>query len=224
MRSVLHKTGGAFTKLHPTLTQRISLEMPTTCKCRIARQHLDAEALTADRLGHREYEPDKQKPDENANPERAPRSVLGPRRTRPEPRLRKSIGGLTKDRVTGLDNLASTIQDLVKRTRVGSRIAILARSEHGTSKPDRREWGIFLGTRGPVLQKGGYPLQKAESPATRESMRQRREWCRYFARRTRRRATASERVHEPQDQPEVLLELAFDMRVVGDLDQALRLR
>jgi len=37
----------AFTKLRPTLTQRISLEMPTTCKRRIARQHLDAEALTA---------------------------------------------------------------------------------------------------------------------------------------------------------------------------------
>jgi hypothetical protein len=86
--------------------------LPTTSKCRIARQHLDAEALTADRLGHREYEPDKQKPDENANPERARRSVLGPRRTRPEPRLRASIGGLTKDRVTGLDNLALSIEDL----------------------------------------------------------------------------------------------------------------
>jgi hypothetical protein len=74
----------AFRNLRPTCTQRISLEMPTTCKCRIARQHLDAEALTADRLGHREYEPDQQKPDENANPQRARRPVLGPRRTRPE--------------------------------------------------------------------------------------------------------------------------------------------
>jgi hypothetical protein len=53
--------------------------------------------------------------------------------------LRESIGGLTKNRVTGLDNPALTIQDLVKRTRVGSRIAILALSEHGTSKPNRRE-------------------------------------------------------------------------------------
>ena len=121
---------GAFTKLRPTL--------PTTCKCRIARRHLDAEALAADRLGHREYKPDKQKPDENANPERARRSVPGPRRARPEPRLRESIGGLTKDRAAGLDNFALTIQDLVKRTRVGSRIAIVSRSEHGMSKPDRR--------------------------------------------------------------------------------------
>ena len=48
--------------------------------------------------------------------------------------------------------------------------------------------------------------------------------CRYFARRMSRRAIASERVHEPQDQPEVLLELAFDMHVVGDLEQALRRR
>ena len=105
-----------FHKAAPTLTQPISLEMPTSCKCRIARQHLDAEALTADRLGHREYEPDKQKPDENANPERARRSVLGPRRTRPEPRLKEPID-LTKDRVAGLDKLALIVQDLVKRTR-----------------------------------------------------------------------------------------------------------
>ena len=142
----------AFTKLRPTL--------PTTCKCRIARQHLDAEALTADRLGQREYEPDKQKPDENANPERARRSVLGPRRTRPERRLRESIGGLTKDRATGLDKVALIIEDLAKRTRVGSRVERFALSEHGTSKPDRREWGIFLGTRGPVFQKGEIHCKK----------------------------------------------------------------
>ena len=104
MRSVLHKTG--------LLSQSCARRRRPPCKCRIARQHLDAEALTADRLAHGEHEPDKQKPDENANPERARRSVLGPRRTRPESRLRKSIGGLTKDRVTGLDNLALTIQDL----------------------------------------------------------------------------------------------------------------
>ena len=152
MRSVLHKAGG--------LSQSCVRRCRPPASAEFARQHLDAEAFTADRLGHREYEPDKQKPDESANPERARRSVLGPRCTRPEPRLRKSIGGLTKDRVTGLDNLASTIQDLVKRTRVGSRIAILARSEHGTSKPDRREWGIFLGTRSPVFQKGEIHCKK----------------------------------------------------------------
>jgi len=158
---------GGFQKAAPDVDAAHLVGVATTCKCRIARQRLDAEALTADRLGHREYEPDKQKPDENANPERARGSVLGPRRTRPEPRLRKSIDGLTKDRSTGLDNLAFTIQDLVKRTRIGSRIAIVARSEHGTSKPDRRECGIFLDTRGPVFQKRGHPLQKADSPATR---------------------------------------------------------
>ena len=80
MRSVLHKTG--------LLSQSCAPTLPTTCKCRIARQHLDAEALTADRLGHREYEPDKQ-------------------------------------------------------------------------KPDRREWGIFLATRGPVFQKRGRPIAKS---------------------------------------------------------------
>jgi hypothetical protein len=151
---------GGFQKAAPDVDAAHLVGVATTCKCRIARQRLDAEALTAGRLGHREYEPDKQKPDENANPERARRSVLGPRRTRPEPRLRKSIDGLTKDRSTGLDNLALTIQDLVKRTRVGSRIAILARSEHGTSKPDKRECGIFRGTRGPVFQKGGIHCKK----------------------------------------------------------------
>lgn len=120
----------AFTKLRPTL--------PTTCKCRIARQHLDAEALTADRLGQREYEPDKQKPDENANPERARRCVLGPRRTRSGPRLKEPID-LTKDRVAGLDKLALIIQDSAKRTRVGARLERFTLGEHGTSKPDRRE-------------------------------------------------------------------------------------
>jgi len=167
-------------------------------KRRLGRQHLEA-ALTANRLGHREYEPDKQKPDENANPQRARRAVLGPRHTRPEPRLRESIGGLTKDRVTGLDNPALSIQDLIKRTRVGSRTVILAWSEHGTSKPNRRESGIFLGTRGPVFKKGGYPLQKADSPATRESMHQQREWW-WSAQRVR----GVERRGERQDCPRLM--------------------
>jgi hypothetical protein len=86
------------------------------------------------------------------------------------------IDGLTKDRVAGLDKLALIIEDLAKRTRVGSRVERFALGEHGTSKPDRSEWGIFLGTRGPVFQKGGDPLQKADSSAARESMRRRREW------------------------------------------------
>jgi hypothetical protein len=64
------------------------------------------------------------------------------------------IDGLTKDRVAGLDKLALIIEDLAKRTRDGSRVERFALGEHGTSKPDRREWGIFLAPGGPVLQKG----------------------------------------------------------------------
>jgi hypothetical protein len=161
MRSVLHNTAllsQSCARCWRTASRR-GRRPPASVE--FARQRLDAEALIADRLGHREYEPDKQKPDENADPERARRSVLGPRRTRPEPRLRESIGGPTKDRVTGLDNPALSIQDLIKRARVGSRTVILAWNEHGTSKPDRREWGIFLGTRGPVLQKRGRFIAKS---------------------------------------------------------------
>src|ERR1700686_2138549 len=95
---------------------------------------------------------------------------------RPEPRLMEPIYGLTKDRVAGLDELALIIEDLAKRTRVGSRVERFALGEHGTSKPDRNECGIFLATRAPVFQKRGDPLQKADSPATRESMCQQREW------------------------------------------------
>jgi hypothetical protein len=75
--------------------------------------------------------------------------------------LRESIGGLTKDRVTGLDKLALIIEDLAKRTRVASRVVRFALGEHGTSKPDRKEWAIFLATRGPVFQKGGRFIAKS---------------------------------------------------------------
>ena len=73
-----------------------------------------------------------------------------------EPRLMEQIDGPTKDRVAGLDNLALIIEDLAKRSRV-ERFAL---GEHGTSKPDRKEWRMLLATRGAVFQKSQIHFKK----------------------------------------------------------------
>jgi len=68
----------------------------------------------------------------------------------------EQIDGPTKDRVAGLDNLALIIEDLAKRSRV-ERFAL---GEHGTSKPDRKEWRMLLATRGAVFQKSQIHFKK----------------------------------------------------------------